>query len=70
MLRQYEIPQCPICFDELTVNLSATKCGHVFHRQCIEKALSRNPCCPLDRVVNSLDSLRGLAFSVSCKYTY
>lgn len=35
MFNQIEVPQCPICFDELTVNLAATKCGHVFHKACI-----------------------------------
>ena len=64
MITSYEIPQCPICFDELTSNLSVTKCGHVFHRKCIEQSIRSNPMCPLDRASNSLESLRNLAYSI------
>ena len=64
MLMQYEIPQCAICFDELTKDLSVTKCGHVYHRKCIEMAVELNPLCPLDRVVNDKASLRNLQYSL------
>ena len=63
----YEIPQCPICFELLTTNLMTTRCGHVFHKHCIEEALKRNDQCPLDRVVNLPEHLKSIAYSISGK---
>ena len=30
-LNGYEIPTCTICLEELTNDLAAAECGHVFH---------------------------------------
>jgi hypothetical protein len=67
MLTTYEVPQCAICFDDLTQNLSVTKCGHVFHKKCIEKSIRQSPLCPLDRSTNSLENLRSLSYSINTK---
>lgn len=64
MLKSYEIPQCPICFEDLMENLSVTRCGHVFHKKCIEQALQRKNLCPLDREVATIDQLRTLSFAI------
>ena len=45
-------------------NLSVTKCGHVFHKKCIEQALNRKNVCPLDREACSIDSLRTISFAI------
>jgi Ring finger domain len=38
---------CTICFRPLElVNLSITRCGHIFHVSCLDTALQYNPCCP------------------------
>ncbi len=45
-------PDCPICFDTLTKPSSViTACGHMFHDECIMKAIKdkSRPACPLCR---------------------
>ncbi|KAH8272886.1 hypothetical protein KR018_007705 [Drosophila ironensis] len=39
---------CPICNEFYRANdvISATVCGHVFHRQCLNRWLVRSPTCP------------------------
>ena len=46
-------------------DLAATKCGHVFHRSCIAKALNSKPRCPLDRKSCLPSALTPLSFSVA-----
>ncbi len=49
-LQQY--PEFPICFDTLTTPSSnITTCCHIFHRECIVKAIKdkSRPACPLCR---------------------
>jgi len=39
------IPSCSICMENLTKDMVATKCGHVFHDICIFNNLEyRNEC--------------------------
>ncbi|CBJ27858.1 conserved unknown protein [Ectocarpus siliculosus] len=45
------IQQCVICYEELTQDLSAAPCGHVFHSFCINKWNSPGRCCPICHVV-------------------
>ena len=40
---------CSICMEELTKNTVITKCGHVFHIDCLNKWLSKNYSCPVCR---------------------
>lgn len=46
---------CTICFDLLTKGLCVTDCGHVYHRMCLERWVSRKMNCPIckDRLTNS-----------------
>ncbi|CAM9480441.1 unnamed protein product, partial [Ectocarpus sp. 12 AP-2014] len=44
------IQQCVICYEELTQDLSAAPCGHVFHSFCINKWNSPGRCCPICHV--------------------
>ncbi|CAB3251867.1 unnamed protein product [Arctia plantaginis] len=42
--------RCPICFNNLAKGtVVSTKCGHVFCRHCLQKALIQNPICPMCR---------------------
>jgi len=31
--KSYDIPQCGICLEDMLNNLSAIKCGHMYHTQ-------------------------------------
>jgi len=41
--------RCPICMDELQ-EATSTKCGHVFCKNCIKKALAVQKKCPTCRM--------------------
>ncbi len=66
-MKSYEVPNCAVCLDELTTNLMATKCGHVFHRACIESSIHGNPVCPLDRKTHTIKQLIPLSYGVNPK---
>jgi len=41
--------QCPMCKIPLMRNgkvVQIAKCGHIFHRNCLEKHMEKNSCCP------------------------
>jgi len=46
-------PSCPICLDEYRKGakdaVRMKKCGHVFHKQCLQKWMNVNRTCPLCR---------------------
>ena len=48
-----EITSCSICLEDVPIGTKPTKCGHVFHRQCmIEwKKQANGHTCPMCRVV-------------------
>lgn len=42
--------ECSICFEEILNNdLKSLKCGHYFHKNCIDSWLKINPICPYCR---------------------
>lgn len=41
--------ECPICLLIIDGNVTITKCGHIFHQECLENALDVNPKCPYCR---------------------
>ena len=46
--------ECPICLDNMFLQETVkTPCKHVFHLECLELQLIRNPSCPLCRGVLS-----------------
>lgn len=48
--RKYLMLRCPICLDNLHVKAAvSTKCGHVFCRNCLQRALALSPYCPACR---------------------
>eukprot|EP01070_Trichotokara_eunicae_P001270 Trichotokara_eunicae@DN1702_c0_g1_i2.p1 len=46
-----KIPECAVCFVDLSENLVSLKCGHVFHNTCIANWLGKHSSqkCPLCR---------------------
>ncbi len=62
-----EVPVCAICFLGMNHGLAATDCGHVFHSDCIQKALEGIPGtstkkCPLCRNPTTTNQLLELNF--------
>jgi len=42
--------ECPICYDEIKmINMTVTRCGHVFHASCAFECLERRIDCPMCR---------------------
>ena len=33
--KSYDIPDCPVCLEELVSDLVCAPCGHVFHAMCL-----------------------------------
>ena len=43
---------CPICYDKIKINefIHVTKCNHIFHYRCLERAIDKNlQECPMCR---------------------
>jgi len=65
-MSSYEAPTCVVCLHELTSKLTAAKCGHVFHRECIESSLNNSvKSCPLCRERLLPSRLVNLSFSLT-----
>ncbi|KAJ8722892.1 hypothetical protein PYW07_004072 [Mythimna separata] len=48
--KQFLRIRCPICFNNLgKESVVSTRCGHVFCRNCLQKALLLKPVCPTCR---------------------
>lgn len=44
--------ECVICLDEITIFFrKKLRCGHAFHKKCINKALEKNRTCPICSLV-------------------
>ena len=44
------LEECSICFEEIKdKDLKSLKCGHFFHKNCIDSWLKINPICPYCR---------------------
>ena len=60
----FEVPSCAICYEEMLNNLAVTKCGHIFHRECIDQAWIRTESCPLCRAELKENEIIKVGFSV------
>lgn len=52
-------PSCPVCFDTLSQDVWALRCGHCFHSECLLDACRQRPECPLCRAhIRSSEDVR------------
>ena len=56
--------ECAICMDPLRSGLNALPCGHVFHAQCVLRALERKKVCPLCRLSTTESQLLPLFLEI------
>ena len=42
--------ECSVCLEQITTSKVKTKCGHFFHKSCIEKWLEQQNTCPICRI--------------------
>jgi E3 ubiquitin-protein ligase AIP2 len=51
---------CSICLENMREKeMAVTPCGHAFHKRCLRTWMNMNNMCPLDRIVLSMEDLRG-----------
>lgn len=52
-LQNFKIESCSICLSEIVTGdrLSITRCGHVFHADCLSESLKSSFLCPLCRTI-------------------
>ena len=49
---------CSICHENMLDDLRSTKCGHMFHPNCIMQWLKVKDSCPLCNTCTNIDDLR------------
>lgn len=46
----FSLGECPICYDDIKmINMTVSRCGHIFHASCIFACLERRIDCPMCR---------------------
>lgn len=62
--------ECSICYENIVENKKILKCGHIFHKNCIDSWTKINPICPYCRSFLAEDfsckRIRKI-FSLNCK---
>ena len=61
---RYTIPECSICHNLLTDNLSFTSCGHIFHQNCQIKCFKKDHNCQVCRTLISPPQINKLYFKI------
>jgi len=64
--KSYDIPDCPVCLEELVSDLVCAPCGHVFHAMCLYQTLESNSACPCDRIRMTRSSVISMRFNLKC----
>lgn len=41
--------ECPICYDTISSGKRVLKCGHAFHKTCVDSWIDRKGTCPMCR---------------------
>ncbi|EAR96550.2 erythrocyte-binding protein (macronuclear) [Tetrahymena thermophila SB210] len=62
----YEVPDCPICLDELVQDLACAPCGHVFHQLCIFQNFENSSTCPCCRKRMTRANITGMNYDLKC----
>jgi hypothetical protein len=44
-----ECLECPICYDTISRGKRVLKCGHAFHKTCVDSWIDRKGTCPMCR---------------------
>tara|TARA_B100000676_G_C17793501_1_gene688324 strand:- start:43 stop:690 length:648 start_codon:yes stop_codon:yes gene_type:complete len=52
--------ECPICFSDCDNSWFVTKCGHLFHQNCLYTSISYENVCPICRIEIDQDSINPL----------
>jgi hypothetical protein len=47
--KEYQVENCPICFETITKANDTIRCGHQFCKSCLDKYLEHNDKCPMCR---------------------
>jgi hypothetical protein len=67
------VAECVICLDDADANRTwavLQKCGHIFHKDCLDRALGMpNRCCPACRVRNAQNAIQITFLTLSMKAT-
>ena len=61
---RYEPPTCSICMQEMTTGLAVTKCGHVFHAECLKNCMKVRNQCPECRSLITASSNTRMFFEI------
>jgi Ring finger domain len=43
--------ECPICYEDMNEHLTKLKCGHTFHKRCLDRWAQEQCTCPYCRYV-------------------
>ena len=66
--------ECPICYEEMTNKTTQLKCGHTFHKHCIDRWAEQQCTCPYCRAVfrfkTSPDTMMFMMMLTIVAYTY
>ncbi|KAL4465692.1 hypothetical protein ABPG72_011864 [Tetrahymena utriculariae] len=64
--KAYEVPDCPICLEELVQDLVCAPCGHVFHSICIFQNFESSSMCPCCRKRMTRANITGMTYNLKC----
>ncbi|KAL4477493.1 hypothetical protein ABPG74_002643 [Tetrahymena malaccensis] len=64
--KAYEVPDCPICLEELVQDLACAPCGHVFHSICIFQNFESSSMCPCCRKRMTRANITGMTYNLKC----
>jgi len=66
--------ECPICYEDMNTQTTQLKCGHTFHKDCIDRWAEQQCTCPYCRDVfrlkKSPDTMMFLMILTIVAYTY